>query len=196
MLLPYFRWSLTIWFTALLVPYLISCNQPSASQQTVIVPPIIKTNLVGIRMVFLPGGTFRMGNAYDSMASPVHDVKVSRFWIGQTHITNAQFELFKKKARKPDSLTNSQPAICISWAEANAFCKWLSKLENRHYRLPTEAEWEYAARGGLDQQDYPWGDGPVDGRACFNQITTSPVGSFPPNAFGLYDMVGNAQQWV
>ncbi|RYG72092.1 hypothetical protein EON80_04490 [bacterium] len=191
-----FRTSLSICITSAFLPYVTGCTQPDLPRPTVLAPPVVKTNLVGIRMVFLPGGKFRMGNNRDSMASPVHDVEVSRFWMGQTHITNAQYELFKDRARPPDSMSNSQPAIYISWKEADDFCKWLSKIENRHYRLPTEAEWEYAARGGLDQQDYPWGDGAVDGLACFNQINTSPVGSFPPNAFGLYDMVGNAQQWV
>jgi len=158
--------------------------------------PVVKTNSVGIKMVFLPGGTFNMGDPAFSDAVPVHAVTVDSFWVGQYPITNAQFDLYKKSPRQQQSLDDNQPVLWVSWAEANAYCKWLSKRDKRHYRLPTEAEWEYAARGGLDQMDYPWGNESVDGRACFNQTTTCSVGKYPPNAFGLYDMVGNGGQWV
>jgi formylglycine-generating enzyme required for sulfatase activity len=109
------------------------------------------------------------------------------------------------------------PVILISWQDATAFCRWLSKKEGRHYRLPTEAEWEYACRAGATTL-YPWGDDPDDGKRFANVCDkdfktqfpewpdaifhfsdgyawTSPVGSFDPNALGLYDMIGNAWQW-
>jgi formylglycine-generating enzyme required for sulfatase activity len=102
-----------------------------------------------------------------------------------------------------------EPVVCVSWAEAQAYVAWLSGKTGRHYRLPTEAEWEYAARAGSTTV-YPWGNeashafanygaeacctGAVAGRDKW--VNTSPVGSFPPNAFGLYDMIGNVWQWT
>ena len=109
------------------------------------------------------------------------------------------------------------PVVCITWHDAVAFCEWLSDKEGRTYRLPTEAEWEYCSRAGATTV-FPWGDNPDDGEGWANgadatseneglftlfpafkwsdgYIYTSPVATFRPNAFGLYDMVGNALQW-
>jgi sulfatase modifying factor 1 len=107
------------------------------------------------------------------------------------------------------------PVVCVTWHDATAFCDWLSAKEGRKYRLPTEAEWEYACRAGKPTA-YPWGDNPDDGKGwanCSDQTTagqftlfpafpwsdghfyTSPVAAFRPNAWGLYDMIGNALQW-
>jgi formylglycine-generating enzyme required for sulfatase activity len=86
--------------------------------------------------------------------------------------------------------------VNVSWHDAVRFCEWLGRKEGRHYRLPTEAEWEYAARGGLVQQDYPWGNATAEGRAAVAMLQSQPVGSYDPNGFGLYDMAGNADEWV
>lgn len=113
----------------------------------------------------------------------------------------------------PWSLADDQPVVFVSWNDAQAFCKWLSRKEKRTYRLPTEAEWEMACRGGAAWARFPWGDRlPGDKDMNFGDgnpklpesLTTvndgyeyvSPVGSFPPNGFGLYDMEGNVMQWV
>jgi len=113
--------------------------------------------------------------------------------------------------------TDDHPVVEVSWNDAVAFCDWLSKKEGKHYRLPTEAEWEYAARAG-SQTVYPWGNNPDDGQGwanCYDHtasqrfpnpnwtpftwtdgyVFTSPVGTFKPNAFGLYDTNGNALEW-
>jgi formylglycine-generating enzyme required for sulfatase activity len=119
------------------------------------------------------------------------------FWIGQYEVTNAEYDLFKKKRyRGPQSPTGQHPVIFLSWYEANDFCRWLSKKEKRKYRLPTEAEWEYAARGGLEQKTYPWGNEAPEGRATLGVMTTTPVGAYPPNGFSLYDVAGNIHEWV
>jgi formylglycine-generating enzyme required for sulfatase activity len=76
------------------------------------------------------------------------------------------------------------------------FARWLSEKDHRKYDLPTEAQWEYAARGELVGCDYPWGDEDPDGRAVFGALQTKPVGSFRPNRYGLYDMAGNADEFV
>jgi formylglycine-generating enzyme required for sulfatase activity len=110
---------------------------------------------------------------------------------------------------------DDHPVVQVSWNDATAFCDWLSRKERKHYRLPTEAEWEYAARGGT-QTAFPWGNNPDDGRGWANSgdqtanqrfpnivpfnwtdgyVFTSPVGKFKPNGFGLYDMIGNAFEW-
>ncbi len=112
--------------------------------------------------------------------------------------------------------TDEHPVVCISWSDAVAFCKWLSRKEGKIYRLPTEAEWEYACRAGTTTR-YSSGDDPetlakvanvADGtskakfplwevtiKASDGYVFTAPVGKFKPNAFGLYDMHGNAEQW-
>ncbi len=113
----------------------------------------------------------------------------------------------------PWKIADDQPVVFVSWNDAQAFCKWLSKKEKRTYRLPTEAEWEMTCRGGSPWTRYPWGNRlPGDGDANFGDgspklpesLTTvddgyeyvSPVRAFPPNAYGLYDMAGNVMQWV
>ena len=101
----------------------------------------------------------------------------------------------------------SQPVVGVTWDDAAAFCRWLTQLTGAEHRLPTEAQWEAAARGGLDGQPFPWGaEAPEAGgvrRANFDQAAsgqdgyrfTTPVGSFPANGFGLFDMAGNVSQW-
>ena len=125
---------------------------------------------------------------------------------------------WRKPQDGPDyAQTDDHPVVCVSWNDATAFCGWLSKREGRHYRLPTEAEYEYAARAGT-QTAYWWGNSPNDGAGCANLIDqtaskkipnwssgafhwsdgyyfTSPVGTFRPNAWGLYDMIGDAGVW-
>ena len=109
----------------------------------------------------------------------------------------------------------NHPVVCVNWRDATAFCDWLSAKEGRKYRLPAEAEWEYACRAGQPTA-YPWGDNPDDGKGranCSDQtaagqftlfpafhwpdgyVYTSPVATFRPNAWGLHDMIGNALQW-
>ena len=104
---------------------------------------------------------------------------------------------------------DTHPVVCVTWADAIDYVGWLSTRTKRHYRLLTEAEWEYAARGGSSTA-FPWGPEPSHAQANYRADSpckavapcndhwkyTSPVGSFPPNAFGLYDMSGNVLQWV
>ena len=153
-------------------------------------------NSLGMKLVKLPGGTFLMGHPQYAGAQPIHEVTLSPFWIGQYEVTNAQIEKYKKRPRPVESPGDNQPVTRVTWEEADGFCKWLSRKEGRVYRLPTEAEWEYAARGGLVQKDYPWGNEDWKGRATFGVLETTPVGSHAPNGFGLYDMLGNVNEYV
>ncbi len=92
------------------------------------------------------------------------------------------------------------PMVNVSWEDAKEYCIWLSQVRNQQYDLPTEAQWEYAARGGLEDKEYPWGDH-WNGSLCANSVPmcrlrgTAPVGSYPSNDYGLYDMVGNVSEW-
>jgi sulfatase modifying factor 1 len=95
------------------------------------------------------------------------------------------------------------PATLVRWEDATAYCRWLSDVRGQRYRLPSEAEWEKAARGGLERQRYPWGDRLDGERANFladpamkESHSTQPGRSYPPNGYGLFDMSGNAWEWV
>ena len=174
------------------------------------------TGRVGMKMLWVPGGAFKMGSgAADPDERPVRTVRVKGFYIGRTEVTNAQYEGFdpqhaKKRGRY--SKAPNDPVVRVGWNQAAAFCRWLSKNEGKRYRLPTEAEWEYAARGNTDRI-YPWGDeAPAAGgvfRANFGEgkskaswardgfAYVAPVGSFPASAspFGCLDMAGNVWEW-
>jgi formylglycine-generating enzyme required for sulfatase activity len=175
-------------------------------------------NRIGIEMFLIPSGRFAMGSADQASQSneqPVTSVTLSCFQISRFPITNAQFEAFdpahvSKRAQWADS---KHPVIYVSWNEADAFCRWLSSKEGKTYRLPTEAEWEYAARGE-DGRMFPWGGSTsighfanfADSRTNFpwrdpqvddGFAETSPVGSYPRGAspFGIEDMSGNVFEW-
>jgi formylglycine-generating enzyme len=154
------------------------------------------TDPLGIEFVRLPGGTFRMGHPSFPLCFPVHEVELDAFWISRHEITNEQYDAFRVRPRFPESPGASHPATRITWYDTQDFCDWLTKRNGRTIRLPTEAEWEYAARGGLEGRDYPWGNEEPDGRATFGQLITTPVGTYPANGFGLFDMAGNVGEWV
>lgn len=196
-------------------------------------------------MVYIPAGTFMMGNAEgQDMEKPVHEVTLDAFYMDTHEVTLAEYRKFveatnyvtdaeknggsiiydgtdfvKKEGvnwrfdargnrhlQKEDRL----PITHLSWNDANAYAQWAGK------RLPTEAEWEYAARGGEKEYAYAWGNEPLKTKVWANvsdenyikvvewpyfkgyddgYVYAAPVGSFPPNAFGLYDMAGNAWEW-
>ena len=218
-------------------------------------------------MVLIPAGTFWMGCEEPSFidARPLHQVKINRFWLDKTLVTNEQFARFVHATgyktvaeRKPDAKDfpgappenlvpgalvftppsqpvslhshyqwwryvpgacwkhpegpasdlngkSRYPVVQVAWEDAVAYAKWAGK------RLPTEAEFEYAARGGLDRKPYSWGDElkpggkwraniwqgsfPSSNTAEDGFTTTAPVGSFPANGYGIYDMTGNVWEW-
>lgn len=162
----------------------------------------------GIVMVHIPAGKFSMGAL--TMASPmgnVHRVHLDGYWIGKHEVTMAQYKTFvSKTGYKPlpefalkFSPGENYPAIGVSWEDATAYCKWLSGKLGVNVKLPTEAQWEKAARG-TEKRQYPWGeDEPDKTRANFgNHVgTTSAVGSYPEgiSPYGLLDMAGNVFEW-
>ena len=175
-------------------------------------------NSLGDLMIFIPSAEFMMGcEAFDAPPNerPATKVMVSRFYMSRHVITNAQYEEFDPPhARKRAAGAGDRhPVIYVSSLDATKFCQWLGTRERRKYRLPTEAEWEYAARG-TDGRKYPWGNhsrrGDLANFADRNTVfawsdrnvddgyaETSPVGSFSVGVspFGLEDMAGNVWEW-
>jgi len=165
-------------------------------------------SITGMRLVWVPGGEFNMGSkGLRAESLPVHPVRLSRYWIGETPVTNRQYEVFLKARpgqRKPglwnhaDYSDPEQPVVAVSWDDARAFCAWLSEASGLQVDLPSEAQWEFAARG-LKNLHYPWADEPVPDatRACFDQQKPAPVGRYPAGRgpFGTLDQAGNVWEW-
>jgi formylglycine-generating enzyme required for sulfatase activity len=161
----------------------------------------------------LPGGTFRMGNA-DGLPheQPVHEVELTPFAIGKYEVTNAEYARFVQatgRQEPPDpwywegqhSYRNKPdyPVLEISWSDAAAYCKWLGDRTGKRYHLPTEAQWEFAARGGLKDAAYPWGNEKTPAMArMMTPEKEGPVavGQYPPNGYGLFDVAGNVNEMV
>lgn len=199
-------------------------------------------------MVVIPSGSFDMGSPGSETGrgrdeGPVHRVNVAAFAMGKTEVTRGQFAAFVKKAKyntgdkcwtheggKVEERSGNwrilgyaqddkHPVACISWNDAKAYVKWLSRTTRKKYRLPTEAEWEYAARGNNSSARY-WGDNldeacgyanaadkaakaQIHGASSWSAFNctdgfayTAPVGSFKANAFGLNDTLGNVWEWT
>ena len=164
-------------------------------------------SVTGMRLVWVPGGQFNMGSKdLDADSRPVHPVRLNQYWIGETPVTNRQYEIFlrarpqqRKPARwnHPDYSDPEQPVIAVQWDDAMAFCAWLSEATGLQVDLPSEAQWEFAARG-LESRRYPWGDPAPDAtRACFAQKKPAPVGRYPAGRgpFGTLDQAGNVWEW-
>ncbi len=163
-------------------------------------------NGVVLEMVEIPGGTFTMGSTEYSWEQPQHSVTIEPFYLGKYPVTQAQWEAVM--GNNPSHFKGkNRPVEMISWDDAVAFCEQLSKKTGKAYRLPSEAEWEYSCRAGTTTPfyfgetittdlanydgNYTYGSAP---KGKYRKQTTD-VGSFPPNAFGLYDMHGNVWEW-
>jgi formylglycine-generating enzyme required for sulfatase activity len=158
-------------------------------------------------VVVVPAGSFQMGSASE-FENPVHNVKIEKpFAIGRHEVTFDEWDQCVEEGgckHRPDDRDwgrGDRPVINVSWLDAKAFVAWLSQKTGKTYRLPSEAEWEYAARGGASTP-YWWGRDvgarQANCRECKadNPQQTLPVGSFKPNPFGLFDTAGNAAEWV
>ena len=173
-------------------------------------------NDITLEMVAIPEGTFLMGSPQDEKDSydderPQHEVNVPTFFMGKYPITQTQWRAIAATAKIDIDLeTNTSefkgdelPVESVNWYQATEFCKRLSRETKREYRLPSEAEWEYACRAGTTTPFY-FGETITGELANYNtnktyveeyRNETTPVGQFPPNAFGLYDMYGNVWEW-
>lgn len=159
-------------------------------------------------LVEIPGGWFLMGSETgQENEQPAHRVWIDEFTIGRYPVTNREYSVFLAQTPKapprywsePMFADPAQPVVGVSWDDANDFCDWLSTRLAREFRLPSEAEWERAARGGREGALYPWGDESPTQRnyvGC-DPTTGGParVGMNEPNGFGLYDMSEGVHEW-
>jgi formylglycine-generating enzyme required for sulfatase activity len=171
---------------------------PSPGQET------IKPDLVEI-----PGGTFQMGrNDGPFQERPVHSATVQTFFMDRTEVTNAEYAQFVRDTNyeAPGDWARGQPLLGqelwpvanVSATDAQAFAAWRSKRDGVTYRLPSEEEWEYAARNGGERKAFPWGESWEEKRAVMKAATPKPVGSLPEgkNRWGIVDLIGNVSEWT
>ena len=162
----------------------------------------------GMEFVLIKGKSFDMGDfsKKDDFATPPHKVHVKDFYIGKYEVTFDQYDQFCEatKRDKPSDEgwgRGNRPVINVTWQDAVAFAQWLSKKTGKTFRLPSEAEWEFAAKSGLSTPFW-WGHQPVEGTAnckdcgtAWQGQKTAPVGSFKANPYGVHDMTGNVYEW-
>lgn len=175
-------------------------------------------------MTLIPAGIFQMGNPNQPRNSDnfLHTVEIDSFYMDKYEVTVGQYKQFIEETGYEFTMslwekyfispTDNHPVVSINWIDATAYAKWAGK------RLPTEAEWEYASRGGLENKLFPWGNELTHNDANYHRTwdknitfdypnyfttgkidiwrySTAPVGSFSPNGYGLYDMAGNVGEW-
>jgi len=157
--------------------------------------------------MLIPAGWFLMGSeAGQENERPVHRVWLDEFYLAACQVTNAEYSRFLRatgtQAPPPWADPNfnhpEQPVVAVSWFQAVKYCEWLGEGTGQNYRLPTEAEWERAARGGVEGKLFPWGDDPPESLPGSDQRwKTGPerVARYVPNALGLYDICENVHEW-
>lgn len=172
-------------------------NKPSEAQARFIEP----------EMMPIPEGWFRMGcETGRDDERPVHRVWVDVFELAAYQVTNAEYQCFLAATgvsvppfwTDPNFVHPKMPVVAVSWHEATEYCNWLSQATGKNYRLPTEAEWERAGRGGAEGLAYPWGDAPPETLPDYAKrwkAGPEPVGLYAPSAYGLYNLGDNVHEW-
>ncbi len=179
-------------------------NTTPTSSQTPITTTVVKNEMIPI-----PGGKFKMGNNEgEPREKPEHEVEVKDFQMSKLEVSNAEYAQFiaAENYKAPENWTNGKPVAGeenlpvsrVSLEDAKAYAAWLSKKDNAQYRIPTEIEWEYAARNGSANNLYPWGDKWEENRAVLNSTSPKTVGSAASgaNKWGVQDLVGNLNEWT
>jgi formylglycine-generating enzyme required for sulfatase activity len=174
---------------------------------------IVKTKRFEPETVYIPPGPFLMGSREDegrpAAETPQHEVDLPAYRIGKYPVTNAQYAEFVHqtghtitpeagwRGQSPPADKLDHPVAGITWYDALAYCEWLSQQTKRTYGLPSEAQWEKAARGE-DGRAYPWGDDWDPERCSYGHSQTTPVDAYPEGSspYGCYDMVGNVGEWT
>jgi formylglycine-generating enzyme len=159
------------------------------------------------KQVQVAAGWFFMGSDHgQDVEGPVHRVWVDSFAMAATQVTVEEYARFLEATGNtppphwgvPDFHDPRQPVVAVSWFDSVSYCDWLSAMTGSHYRLPTEAEWERAARGGAEGMDFPWGNDPPVSRPGYHarwQTGPEPVAQSEPNAYGLFEMCENVHEW-
>ncbi len=159
------------------------------------------------RLSPIPAGWFQMGSeAGQDNERPVHRAWVDAFLLAACQVTNADYAFYMEATDAPcpptwdDHNLNhpQQPVVSVSWFEALKYCEWLTATSSRQFRLPTEAEWERAARGGVEGKLFAWGDDLPQSRPDYQRrwrTGPEPVATQPPNPYGLYDISENVHEW-
>jgi formylglycine-generating enzyme required for sulfatase activity len=170
-------------------------------------PDFRRAQVLGPVMRRIPEGWFTMGcDAGRDDEKPAHRVWVDAFELATFQTTNAEYACFLHDTRHPAPLlwddpnfnNPEKPVVAVSWFDALAYCKWLSRTYGKQYRLPTEAEWERAARGGVEGETFPWGNCAPEALPDYASRWKSgpePVGSYAPNPYGLYNLGDNVHEW-
>ncbi|HEX3941871.1 MAG TPA: SUMF1/EgtB/PvdO family nonheme iron enzyme [Acidobacteriaceae bacterium] len=161
----------------------------------------------GPELVEIPAGWFLMGsNAGQDVEAPVHRIWVDRFQLAAAQVTVEEYGQYLDATGKapppfwgePHFRHPQQPVVAVSWFEAAAYCEWQSAQTRIRYRLPTEAEWERASRGGAEGHLFPWGDDPPSSRSGYSRRWLEgpePVRQSEPNGYGLFEMCENVHEW-
>jgi formylglycine-generating enzyme required for sulfatase activity len=169
--------------------------------------PIASVTISEPQLVTVPAGWFLMGSEVgQDNERPVHRVWIDSFSLAAHQVTNSAYAGFLRHQGKlpPPFWHDSnfshpeQPVVGVSWNDAVEYCAWLAEIAHRSYRLPTEAEWERAARGGIEGALFPWGNAPPESLPNYAnrwQSGPEPVGLSAPNAYGLFDICANVHEW-
>lgn len=209
----------------LLVAVSILATQPLLAGEKSPAAKIVYTEpRSGMEFVALPGGCFTMGDTHgdgQGDEKPLHEVCLNGFLAGRYEVTNTQYRQFRPEHSSGsyegnDLNGDNQPVTGVTWYDAVEYAQWLSRTSGRIFRLPTEAEWEYVARGGTNGRNY-WGDSPdiacksangadLTAKMQWSDWTTTecsdsfkvsaPVGSFQANVYGVHDIMGNVWEWT
>jgi formylglycine-generating enzyme len=177
--------------------------------ETMPLPPVSasRLELVEPEVRRIPAGWFWMGSeSGQDNERPVHRVWVDEFQLAACQVTNSAYARFLEITKNPppafwnnpDFNHPQQPVVAVSWFETVKYCEWLSGDTARSWRLPTEAEWERAARGGVESQSYPWGEAVPQSLPDYEKRWKKgpePVARYAPNGFGLYDICENVHEW-
>jgi sulfatase modifying factor 1 len=170
-------------------------------------PDFRRTQISEPVMRRIPEGWFQMGcDAGRDDEKPAHRVWVDAFELAAFQTTNAEYARFLRDMRHPAPLlwedpnfaNPAQPVVAVSWFDAGDYCEWLSRALGKKYRLPTEAEWERAARGGVEGETFPWGHcAPEELPDYASRWKSGPeaAGLYDPNPYGLYNLGDNVHEW-
>jgi sulfatase modifying factor 1 len=182
-----------------------SCRLSMSSQPKSSLPT--QLNSTEPELIRIPAGWFCMGSDQgQDNERPVHRVWVDEFLLATCQVTNSEYARFLRDTGThpppswddPNFNHSEQPVVSVSWFEAEKYCEWLGQLTERRYRLPTEAEWERAARGDVEGKAFPWGDAPPESLSNYEKrwkTGPEPVATGAANAFGLYDICENVHEW-